>query len=126
MSITVNGDVIISLDGLLSDNTENKTLNNSLSKKQVQKLRTTTEMKTLKKKIHKRDIHCQCCGETEKQLQVHHIMPLSDYPELNCDEGNLICLCQSCHNRYHNEYKEEGINAVTFSHFMKRYARRRF
>lgn len=127
MSITVNGDVIIHFDNsTIEEDNNSSPITPILSNKQVQKLRSTTEMKTIKKQVRKRDIHCQCCGEMDKQLQVHHIMPLSDYPELNCDEGNLICLCQSCHNRYHNEYKDEGINAVTFSHFMKRYARRRF
>ena len=122
MSITINGDVILNLDGLLSDNTENKT--NPLTSKQVQKLRTTPLMKQTKKRIKARDNQCQCCGEQDKQLQVHHIMPLTDYPELNCDDGNLICLCQACHDRYHREYKAEGINAYTFSLYMKRYARR--
>lgn len=126
MSITINGNVILNLDGLLSDNTENKTVNNSLTSKQVQKLRTSPEMKQTKKRVKARDIHCQCCGERDKQLQVHHIMPLSDYPDLNCDEGNLICLCQACHDRYHREYKDDGINAFTFAKFILRYGKRRF
>lgn len=122
--ITVNGDVIINFEGLFDD--ESIDDNTPLTRKQVQKLRTNIESKNTKKRIHKRDVHCQCCGEQGKQLQVHHIMPLSEYPDLNCDDGNLICLCQACHDRYHREYKDDGINAYTFSLFMMRYAKRRF
>lgn len=122
MSITVNGDVIINFTNETGET--GNTVN--IPVKSVQKLRTSPEMKQTKKRIKARDIHCQCCGEMDKQIQVHHIMPLSDYPELNCDEGNLIGLCQSCHDRYHREYRDDGINAFTFAKFILRYGKRRF
>lgn len=52
-----------------------------------------------------RDVHialhptCEACGST-KRLQVHHILPFHEYPELELCLENLITLCMSeneCH-----------------------------
>lgn len=42
--------------------------------------------------------HCECaaCGKTKK-LQVHHILPVHIYPELELNHNNLITLCAKCH-----------------------------
>ena len=90
--------------------------------RKISSIRSSQSLATFKKKVKARDIHCQCCGEQEKQLQVHHIMGLSDYKELACDTNNGITLCQKCHSKYHKEYDE--VNAVTFAEFMKRFAKR--
>jgi len=42
---------------------------------------------------------CFCCG-SNKKLQVHHILPFSNNPELELEESNLISLCMDkneCH-----------------------------
>jgi len=54
----------------------------------------------LKKQIRKRDNYsCQECGYTEKKLgyilSIHHI----DYDKKNCEENNLISLCNNCHSQ---------------------------
>jgi len=65
----------------------------------------------LKSKIRKRDNYtCQVCGMTEEEhitvygyvLLIHHI----DYNKKNCEEGNLISVCSSCHMRtnYNRKY----------------------
>jgi len=44
---------------------------------------------------------CQLCGVTEDRcfyLFVHHIKPISKFPELKYDINNCITLCESCHN----------------------------
>jgi hypothetical protein len=47
---------------------------------------------------------CMACGRTGN-LDVHHIIPVSFSPALECDPQNLITLCGSpCH--------------ITFGHFM--------
>ena len=47
----------------------------------------------LKRAIRKRDKYtCQVCG-CEPAIYVHHI----DYNKQNCNPGNLITLCCSCH-----------------------------
>ena len=50
--------------------------------------------KALKSKIFKRDNYtCQICKKHGGILNCHHI----DYNKQNCEEGNLITLCVSCH-----------------------------
>lgn len=41
---------------------------------------------------------CQCCGASgpEAVVQVDHILPRRDYPELALDPGNLQVLCRAC------------------------------
>lgn len=40
---------------------------------------------------------CAACG-SEKGLEVHHIKPFHQFPELELDPENLITLCnKSCH-----------------------------
>jgi len=67
--------------------------------------------KQLKEQIRKRDNYiCQNCSITEEEyiivfgrtLDVHHI----DYNKENCQESNLITLCQSCNSRvnYNRDY----------------------
>ena len=91
----------------------------------LQKLRNNPAMKKWKKKIKSLDEgECQCCGERiEKDIQIHHIMPLRDYPNLGTEEGNGIALCKKCHNRYHEMYKDNE-NAANFAKFMRDYANR--
>lgn len=44
--------------------------------------------------------YCQCCGHA-KDLNVHHIEPVHEHPELELVDSNLITLCQGpgggCH-----------------------------
>lgn len=108
-SLTINGDVIISIN-----NCKDVKLKNIRSK----------ITRPLKNEIRNRDNKiCQCCGKKfENHLEVHHIMPLSRFPELVCIPENLISLCQHCHARYHNLYKDnEG--AVSFIKFLQQYGR---
>jgi len=68
----------------------------------------------LKELIRKRDNYtCQNCGMTEEEhiiirgrvLDVHHI----DYNKQNCNEDNLIVLCNQCNVRanYNKDYWQE-------------------
>lgn len=42
---------------------------------------------------------CQVCGE-QKDLQLHHILPISKGGELLAD-GNIVILCKNCHKLEH-------------------------
>ena len=80
--------------------------------------KSSPEMTLIKRGVKLRDKCCQVCGEKEKPLQVHHIMPSSRYPALEADTSNMITLCQSCHKKYHNQYKgAEG--AVSFAKYIR-------
>ncbi|OMF95085.1 hypothetical protein BK146_16590 [Paenibacillus sp. FSL R7-0333] len=52
-----------------------------------------------------RDNHlCQHCFKRQRLTladMVHHIKPISDYPDLALVLDNLLSLCNSCHNKEH-------------------------
>lgn len=62
----------------------------------------TARWRKLRSLIIKRDKGCcqRCLIKygivNTKDLQVHHIKPRIDYPELMFDESNLITLCKTC------------------------------
>jgi len=60
----------------------------------------------LKQTIRLRDNVCQICGieknSDNRALSVHHI----DCDKHNPNPTNLICLCESCHTKVHNNIKE--------------------
>lgn len=110
--ITINGDVIISIN------------NYGGNQKKLKNIRTKLT-KPIKNAIKNRDSKtCLCCGKKfENHLEVHHIMPVSQYPELVSVPENLASLCQQCHAKYHTLYKNnEG--AVSFARFLKQYGKR--
>lgn len=50
------------------------------------------------KNILKRDNYtCQFCPDVHENLEIHHILSWSEYPELRYEETNLITLCKICH-----------------------------
>lgn len=113
--IIIHGDVIVNLT---SNNEELEPITPKNDVK-TSKLRNTIAMNTLKKKVKQRDSACQCCGSDGKgHLEVHHIMPLSKYPDLGLDEMNLITLCQKCHKLYHTQYAGSE-SSFTFANFMR-------
>ena len=92
----------------------------------VSKLRTSSAMTNWKKKIKGLEGICQCCGEDgQGHLEVHHIFPLAKYKDLGTDEGNGISLCQKCHRKYHEMYKDDA-NANNFAKFLRDYGNRRY
>ena len=69
----------------------------------------------LKLKIRTRDnFKCRVCGILEKnckrKLSIHHI----DYDKKNCNEDNLISLCNACHQKTNKDklflIKELGVS----------------
>lgn len=60
---------------------------------------------------------CERCGATE-ELQVHHVKPFVDYPELAYDYENLDVLCGTCNRKigksglvdYERKPKTTGFN----------------
>lgn len=61
--------------------------------------------KKKRKRILKRDKYqCQICnryGIIREAVTVHHIKELETNPELAMVDGNLISVCQACHNKLH-------------------------
>jgi 5-methylcytosine-specific restriction protein A len=48
---------------------------------------------------------CACCGRRLRAggMEVHHIRPVSERPDLLCRTDNLLLLCPECHRRLHGE-----------------------
>ena len=83
----------------------NSTINiNTVDKTDIKHLRNSKELKEIKKLVKIRDGACVLCGEKDSQLEIHHILPISEYPSLAADCKNLITLCQKCHRKYHDKY----------------------
>ena len=65
---------------------------------------TTAKWKAFRLQIIKRDLyHCQRClhkydelNADGRQLQVHHIKPRINYPELMHEATNCVTLCKQC------------------------------
>lgn len=86
-----------------------------------QSIRSSPAYLSMKKRVKSRDKVCQICGEVDVNghLEIHHILPFREYPELACDDNNCICLCQHHHSKYHDLY--DGCeNAVTFVEYVKK------
>lgn len=63
--------------------------------------------------LYKRDNWCcQKCGSSV-DLSIHHLFPKSKYPELKMNRANLITLCQTCHQFYHNWHCRRNIDKCT-------------
>lgn len=59
----------------------------------------TPEYRNWRQDIFKRDqFTCQECGVYSGSLELHHIIPLRDYPEGIMESSNAITLCLECHN----------------------------
>ena len=57
------------------------------------------EAKKWFKDIYSRDgKKCKKCNDN-KNLQVHHVLPIRNYPLLALDINNGIVLCKKCHDK---------------------------
>lgn len=49
--------------------------------------------------LERDDYRCQQCGTVAGRLEVDHIKPVRDRPDLAYAPGNLQVLCKPCHTR---------------------------
>jgi 5-methylcytosine-specific restriction endonuclease McrA len=74
------------------------------------RLEITNEYKNWRLSVFKRDKYlCVLCG-SNKDICVHHIKPLSLYPELGMALHNGATLCKTCHLKTY--YKEERFEPL--------------
>lgn len=75
------------------------------------------EYKSWRQQIRKRDnFICQWPNcHSKRSIQVHHILPWSDYPGLRYHINNGICLCKYHHNMIKNN---ETSYANLFLHLL--------
>jgi 5-methylcytosine-specific restriction endonuclease McrA len=46
---------------------------------------------------------CQKCGAENQKMHIHHVKPLSQYPELAYEVDNGLTLCMACHGVEHGQ-----------------------
>ena len=81
--------------------------------KRVKRIVRTPEFRKWKSEVFKRDnFTCQMCG-AKTMLEAHHIKEKVNFPELEYDVDNGICLCNDCHRKTDNYgYKAKIKKAV--------------
>lgn len=47
--------------------------------------------------------NCRRYGRSREAVEVHHVKPVDEYPELAFSDANLVSLCHACHNKMHPE-----------------------
>jgi DNA-directed RNA polymerase subunit RPC12/RpoP len=67
----------------------------------------------------KDDYTCAHCGEKEKRLNAHHIIPYEN-EETRHDVNNGLTLCTSCHSRVHNKGKKAWNKGIKVSEEMRK------
>lgn len=66
-------------------------------KRQIDEYGRSGRWATVRRQHLEREPACAACGRA-KDLEVHHIKPYHEHPELELDAGNLITLCADpCH-----------------------------
>jgi len=62
------------------------------------------DWRTLSERYRANNPLCEDClgeGRVTPASEVHHIVPISEAPELRLEVGNLVALCQTCHRNRH-------------------------
>jgi len=56
---------------------------------------------------------CQSCGDTEEQLQIHHITYRKNKKIWECENSDLLTLCAGCHKEITEIKSEIKLNIDT-------------
>jgi len=66
----------------------------------------TAKLKAWSKRV--REVgKCDCCGSTDK-LTAHHLWDKNTHGSLMYQDENGVCLCLSCHNKFHKTYTSKS------------------
>jgi len=70
--------------------------------------RSTDQYKAWELLVKTRDNYtCKKCGKHDEHIAAHHIFDKVSYPDLIYNLDNGICLCSSCHRKFHSVYTRE-------------------
>lgn len=74
------------------------------------------------KAVKERDAYtCQVCGSTGKKLESHHIQSWIEYPDLRYEINNGLCMCKTCHKKFHKKYKYKKNGQLQIEEFKRCY-----
>src|ERR1044072_9650298 len=71
-------------------------LSNVLLPEKTFGIKRSTKWRNIRDSFLKDNPHCSFC-DTVKDLQVHHVLPVHLYPQLELEIPNLMTLCPHCH-----------------------------
>lgn len=76
-----------------------------------QQIRDSITYNNWRSRIFKRDsFTCQECGDTTSgNLNAHHLLPFSKFPQFRFDPWNGITLCKCCHASVHAQKIKVGV-----------------
>ena len=57
--------------------------------------------------VAEREMICSECGTKEGEMELDHIKPRCDYPELTYVDSNVQLLCKDCHKEKTRFYREQ-------------------
>lgn len=60
---------------------------------------------------------CQVCGRQDQPLESHHLNAWASFPDQRYDIDNGVCLCQDCHNEFHEIYSKGKNTNNQFEEF---------
>lgn len=72
--------------------------------------RSTKWMKKRANVLRRDSYECRECkryGKVTEANVVHHVNPLDTHPDLRLVSNNLLSVCGSCHNTFHDRYTNE-------------------
>lgn len=53
---------------------------------------------------------CADCGAEDKPLEIHHVIPKHENPDLAFDIDNVVALCNECHKIRHSKQGWQGVS----------------
>lgn len=62
---------------------------------------------------------CEKCGDSGVELEAHHILAFSRFPEARLDLDNGACLCKECHKQFHHDYGYINFTDEDYYEFLK-------
>lgn len=67
--------------------------------------------KKVKPEVSERQgFRCADCGAEDKPLEIHHVIPKHENPDLAFDINNVVALCQDCHKLRHSKQGWQGVS----------------
>lgn len=67
------------------------------------------------------DFSCDVCLIKGGKLNAHHLYSFSAFPQLRFEVTNLVCLCLSCHQEFHNRFGTKNNTKEQYIIFKESY-----
>lgn len=60
--------------------------------------------------LERQGFRCADCGAEDKPLEIHHVIPKHENPDLAFDIDNVVALCKDCHKIRHSKQGWQGTS----------------